>query len=106
MCKTRVLSTRGNTVLSSCTGCGVYYLWHNNLLLNFTEEAFLLFREVVNSLPFEDNSLPFPNGEERIVLNTPNHDICFAFAEDEFEEFKIAIDEAIYMNEVYQLMRK
>ncbi|WP_316835171.1 DUF6686 family protein [Pedobacter nutrimenti] len=106
MCKTRVLSSRGNTVLSSCTGCGVYYLWHNNLLLNFTEEALLSFREVVNSLPFEDNSLPFPNGEERIVLNTPNHDICFAFEEDEFEEFKIAIDEAIYMNEVYQLMRK
>lgn len=106
MCATRVLSTRGQTVLSSCMGCGVYYLWHNNLLLNFTESAFKSFREVVNSLPFEQNSLPFPDGEERIVLHTPNDDISFAFDEDEFEEFKIAIDEAIYMNEVYMLMSK
>lgn len=106
MCKTRVLSTKGDTVVSSCVGCKMYYLWHSNLLLNFTKEAFDSFREVVNSLPFHSNSLPFPDGEERIILHTPNDDICFAFCHDEFETFKTAIDEAMYMNEVYMLMSK
>lgn len=106
MCKTRVLSTKGETVISSCVGCKMYYLWHSNLLLNFTAEGFESFREVVNSLPFQKNSLPFPDDVERIILHTPNDDICFAFCYDEFETFKAAIDEAVYMNEVYVMMSK
>ena len=106
MCKTRVLSTKGDTVISSCMGCKMYYLWHNNLLLNFSMDAFEAFRGVVFSLPFHKNSLPFPDDEERIILHTPNDDICFAFCYEEFESFKLAIDESIYMNEVYQLMSK
>ena len=106
MCKTRVLSTKGDTVVSSCMGCKMYYLWHNNLLLNFTSEAFESFRAVVNSLPFHKNSLPFPDDVERIILHTPNDDICFAFCYDDFETFKQDIDEAMYMNEVYVLMSK
>lgn len=105
MCKTRVLSTKGDTLISTCVGCKVFYLWHNNLLLNFTEQAFMSFREVVEGMPFNNNCLPFPDMEERIILHTPNEDICFAFCYDEFEDFKEAINEAIYMNEVYALMR-
>lgn len=104
MCQTRILSTKDQTVISNCIGCKMFYIWHNNLLLNFTEEAFASFKEVVFNMPFNNNCLPFPDQEERIVLHTPNDDISFAFEYDEFETFKSAIDEAIYMNEVYTLM--
>lgn len=106
MCKTRILSTKDQTVISSCIGCGMYYIWHNNLLLNFTTEAFNSFRDVVQDLPFHNNSLPFPDDEERVILHTPNDDICFAFEYEEFQLFKDAIEEALYMNEVYVLMSK
>lgn len=106
MCKTRVLSTKGETVVSACIGCNMYYLWHNNLLLNFTADGLETFRGVINSLPFHKNSLPFPDDTERIILHTPNEDVCFAFAYDEFELFKAAIDEAMFMNEVYVMMNK
>jgi hypothetical protein len=84
----------------------MYYIWHNNLVLNFSEAAFDSFQEVVNSLPFGRNSLPFPDGHDRVILHTPNDDISFAFDEEEFDDFCNAIDEAIYMNEVYTLMNK
>ncbi|WP_316789153.1 DUF6686 family protein [Pedobacter frigoris] len=104
MCKTRVLSTKGATVISSCIGCQVFYIWHNNLVLNFTQEAFVTFKDVLENTPFHKNSLPFPDNEERIILHTPNDDISFAFSYEEFEEFKAAISEAIYMNDVYAIM--
>jgi hypothetical protein len=106
MCKTRILTTKGETVISSCMECRMYYIWHNNLVLNFSELAFGSFQEVVNSLPFDRNALPFPDGDDRIILHTPYDDISFAFDEDEFHSFRSAIDEAIYMNEVYTLMNK
>ena len=105
MCQTRVLATKDQTVISSCIGCGMYYVWHNNLVLNFSTPAFDSFREVVDTINFEHNCLPFPDGNERLILHTPNDDISFAFDEAEFEAFRAAIDEAIYMNEIYSLMR-
>lgn len=106
MCKTRILSSRDQTIVSGCMGCGTFYLWHNNLLINFSAEAFQEFRKMVNELPFYKNSLPFPDEEERVIVHTPHEDICFAFDYEEFELFKMAIDEALYMNEVYTLMRQ
>jgi hypothetical protein len=72
----------------------------------FQLEAFMSFRDVVNNMPFHNNCLPFPDQEERVVLHTPNDDISFAFDYEEFEVFKAAIDEAIYMSEVYSLMNQ
>ncbi|HMI04345.1 MAG TPA: DUF6686 family protein [Pedobacter sp.] len=106
MCKTRLLSTKDQTVITSCVGCKMFYIWHNNLLLNFSCEAFMSFRNVVNNMPFHNNCLPFPDQEERVVLHTPNDDISFAFEYEEFEVFKAAIDEAIYMSEIYALMNE
>ncbi|PWG78369.1 hypothetical protein DDR33_22655 [Pararcticibacter amylolyticus] len=80
-------------------------IWHNNLLLNFTKEEFLSFRKVINDLVFGDNSLPFPDDIDRIILRTPNRDISFTFAEFDFEQFKQAMDEAIYFSEIYSMMQ-
>lgn len=106
MCQTRVLTNKGQTVISSCMGCGMYYIWHQNLVLSFPAKAFRSFREVVTAVCFESNAQPFPDGQERIMLNTPNDDISFAFDEEELEDFRAAIAEAEYMNEVYQLMER
>ncbi len=104
MCLTRILSTKDQTVITSCLACKAFYIWHNNLMLSFTHKTFTTFQELLNSLSFNESSLPFPDMEERIILRTPNDDISFAFTETEFEQFKAAVAEAIYMKEVYLLL--
>lgn len=105
MCNTVILSTKGETIIRSCINCKVFYLWHNNLLLTFTDKAFTAFYQVVEALSFHKNCLPFPDDEDRVILHTPNDDICFAFKVDEFVLFKEAMTESLYMNSVYALMR-
>lgn len=84
----------------------MYYIWHHNLVLNFPAIGFTSFKEVVDAICFESNSLPFPDGEDRIILHTPNDDISFTFDPEELEDFRAALSEATYMNEVYMLMER
>jgi hypothetical protein len=104
MCETRVLSNQGATHISQCTDCRAIYIWHQNLILNFTESQFNDFKNFANDMDFEERLLPFPDGEDRAVLRTPHSDINFTFTYPEWENFKAAIDEALYMLEVYSLM--
>ncbi|WP_317044343.1 DUF6686 family protein [Pedobacter ginsengisoli] len=106
MCQPRVLTSTGKTVISCCASCKMYYIWHHNLVLNFPAQGFSSFKDVVSTICFESNSLPFPDGQDRIILHTPNDDISFAFDLTELEDFRTALAEAAYMNEVYMLMEK
>ncbi|MGO1595937.1 MAG: DUF6686 family protein [Sphingobacterium sp.] len=105
MCKTRILSQKESTIIVQCVNCDVLNIWHNNLLLNFSMREFRSFKRIVNNLSFPDRSLSFPDGKRRIILRTPNDDISFTFDIEEFKVFKETIDEAIYMAEVYAMMR-
>jgi len=104
MCKTIVLSSGEHTAISHCPCCKVYYVWHNNLVLSFSGQEFLSFREIIENASFTETSLPFPDKKERILLRSPNEDISFAFTSAELEDFRSMLNEAIYMKEVYTLM--
>ena len=106
MCQTRVLTSSGKTVISNCIGCRMYYVWHCNLALSFPEAGFNSFKEIVDTVCVKKNLLPFPDGHDRIILHTPNDDISFVFDLEELEDFKLALAEAVYMNEVYMLMER
>lgn len=105
MCQIRVLSSKKQAVISHCIHCKMVLVWHQNLLLNFTPEEFLSFRNMIFKLDYYDCCVEFNDGEERAIIRTPNHDICFAFNYEEWENLRDAIEEAVYMNEVYQLMQ-
>lgn len=104
MCKTLVLSSGKHTAITHCPCCKVYYVWHNNLVLNFTQHDFVNFKEIIDNASFDDTCLPFPDKRERILLRTPNEDISFAFTYKELETFRGLLNEATYMKEVYTLM--
>ncbi len=80
-------------------------IWHNNILLNFNPEDFMSFRNMIHRLDYDDCCVLFSDGEERAVIRTPNQDICFSFNLDEWKNLCEALDEAVYMREVYQLMQ-
>lgn len=105
MCQTKILSWKDQTLISQCDECQVIYIWHNNLMLSLNKDEFFSFKRTVGGLSFYKHCLPFPDGEERVILRTPNQDISFVFAYEEYELFKDSIDEAIHMTEVYALMQ-
>jgi len=104
MCKTRVLTQKGQTVISHCPECHMLNIWHQNLLLCFTPEQFRSFKNVAIEMAFEERAYPFPDGEERLILCTPHHDINFAFTTDEWEDFKECLEEAVYMQDIYEII--
>lgn len=73
-------------------------------MLSFQEKQFVCFKKNTTSADFEENFYRFPDGEERLILHTPNPDICFSFTEDEWTDFAIALEEASYMQCIYKLV--
>lgn len=104
MCQIRVLSSKNQAVVSHCIHCKMMLIWHNNILLNFNPEDFVSFRNMISRLDYDDCCVQFTDGEERAVIRTPNQDICFSFNFEEWVDLREALDEAVYMNEVYQMM--
>jgi hypothetical protein len=104
MCDAKVLSQKGASVISRCSECRCVFIWNHNLILSFTPEQFMQFKGFAAELDFTGHSLPFPDGQERVVMRTPTNDIQFTFTTDEWEDFRAAMEEAAYMQEVYALM--
>ena len=101
MCETRILTQKGQSVISHCADCGMINIWHQNLMLCFTPEQFSSFHRFTQEMEFDDRCFPFPDGSERVVLCTPNRDINFVFTDTEWDDFNAAMLEAMYMMEVY-----
>lgn len=80
------------------------YLWHKNLVMNFTPEQFHSFRNLIVNYDFDDGAVPFPDGEERIIVRMPNRDFSIAFTEAEWENLREVLIEALYMREVYEML--
>ncbi|GAA4341458.1 hypothetical protein GCM10023149_53790 [Mucilaginibacter gynuensis] len=75
-------------------------------MLSFEYDQFEAFRNFTEEVDYEELTYPFPDGTERIILRTPNRDINFTFSVDEWHSFRQAMDEALYMREVYMLIDK
>lgn len=104
MCDTRTLSSRNSVCVSHCTGCKSIYLWHNNVILNFTTEQFHSFKNLISNYDFDDGAAPFPDGAERIMVRMPEKGVSIAFMEEEWESLKEVLEEASYMREVYEML--
>ena len=79
MCEVKVLSRKSNITVSFCPDCGQWFLWHQNLLLNFSKEKFKGFRKAIAALKYEDCSFPFPDQIDRAIISTPCQDISLVF---------------------------
>jgi hypothetical protein len=104
MCDSKVISQAGASVISRCSECRCIFIWNNNLILSFSPEQFTQFRDFTVELDFAEHSHSFPDGQERLVMRTPVNDVQLTFTTEEWEDFHAAMEEAIYMQEVYSLM--
>ena len=104
MCDAKILSQKGSTVISRCSDCRGLFIWNNNLVLNFNPEQFYRFSNFTRDLVIDDYTLPFPDGNDRIVMRTPATDINFTFTPNEWQDFNAAMEEANHMLAIYDLM--
>lgn len=105
MCNTRILCQTNRTTVSQCMECGMYFIWHNNVLLNFGNKEFYLFLAHIKSYVFHERAIPFPDGEERLIMQSPANEINLAFAEDEWEDLKDLLTESAYLGNVYDILK-
>lgn len=64
------------------------------------------FSDFLEEILFETDCVEFPGGEWKVIIHTPNPEISFAFNHEEFLDFKCAVQQAFYMNEVYVIMER
>lgn len=104
MCQTRILSQSDSLVISLCQRCKLIYLWHGNLLLSLSERRFRELLATVQSVHFDQCSIPFPDGELRAIIATPGTEVNMVLSHQDLMHFKSMLLEASYMLEVYALM--
>lgn len=74
------------------------------MILTFTAYQFSSFKRYTQRLEFEDCAVPFPDGEDRAMLETPSKEINLAFTKDEWADFSFAMDEAGVIKEFYYML--
>ena len=104
MCENRTLAQVAQAHISQCTYCKAVFLWHNNLLLNFSQDDFAQFSQSLHQRDFDDYSVPFPDGEDRVIMHSPCQDISFTFTRPEWTDMRAAVSEALLMQQVYALI--
>lgn len=106
MCQTIILCQNQQTVISQCVDCRGLFIWHNNLMLSFSQEDFRQFNKTIHKLPFDRHSYPFPDGQQRMVLRSPREDISFCFVKSEFESFNALVDEAVFLMDMELMIKQ
>jgi len=79
-------------------------IWRAGVLMNFSFEQFDAFCSATKKLSFDEYLENRPDGKEVVILSTPFPDISLVFTRDEWHEFFVKIDEALYMKKVYDLV--
>lgn len=104
MCNTTILVQKGNISITECRNCKVLNIWRAGVLMNFSFSQFDAFNHSTQKLNFDDYLETAPNGNEIVILSTPFPDISLVFTRDEWEIFFAAIQEAVYMQQIYSLV--
>ncbi|WP_113662561.1 hypothetical protein [Pedobacter nanyangensis] len=104
MCKKTMIANSGEIQITQCSNCKMINVWKPGLLLSFSFNQFYEFTKVAKKLNFDKYFEYGPDGNRIVILSTPFPDICLKFTRAELNDFVHAIDEAMYMHKVYELV--
>lgn len=85
-------------------GCGHIGFRFQNIMLNFQPDDFLEFSSSFQKVNFEQRAITFPDGRDRMVINTCRREIQLCFAHDEFKAVKSGLQQAALMMEINQIL--
>jgi len=104
MCHSTILSSNGNTVVSYCKKCKHLYIWQQSFLLSFTLDQYHEFVAGIRAKLGKEEYFLFPDGDSRVLLNTPVYEITFTFSFEEWRDFTNTLEEARYMRDVHEII--
>ncbi len=104
-CRLKILSKHDQGFISMPEDQNIIHLCFNNLLINFSKEDFITFRRIVKDIYLENSPVSFPDGRQRILLNSPYLGINFSFDHFEMTELVRSLDEAYYMERIYSFLQ-
>ncbi|KQR65275.1 hypothetical protein ASF92_20290 [Pedobacter sp. Leaf176] len=74
--------------------------------MNFSFEQFKAFYHATKTLEFDNYLESRPDGKEVVILSTPLPDISLVFTRYEWREFFEKMEEANFMQKVYELVNR
>ena len=104
MCKPVELYNSYNLQINQCINCKEVNIWRNEALLKFSTDQFIVFANAIKNINFADFSELSAAGEEVLILATPATDISLIFSQKGWLRFSDGIHQAIYMQNVYELI--
>ncbi|MDR8391195.1 hypothetical protein NC796_08605 [Aliifodinibius sp. S!AR15-10] len=102
--KSTILIRKDNLRIVRFKSCNHIGFMYKNLLLNFNITGFQQFTESFQQLNFDRRAVSFPDGTTRMVMKTCRQEIQLCFQKDEFEMVREALQEAVVMLEVNQIL--
>jgi len=104
MCQKTIIAQRAEITITQCANCRVVNIWKTGLLMRFTFDQFDEFAQIAKQIEFDDYLEHAPDGREVVILSTPCKDMCLMFTRPELLNFSTALDEAIFMKDIYRLV--
>lgn len=104
MCKPTVIARKGNVAVTQCVNCKIVNIWNKNVLITFSFQQFHAFINATKDLEFDNYLEKSPDGVEIVVLATPYPDLSLVFTRNEWTDFFTALNEAVYMQQIYQMV--
>lgn len=105
MCKPTIISREGDVSVTHCMDCKIVNIWNRNVLITFSFEQFDAFVNSTRGLQFDDYIEHHPDGLEVVILASPSPDISLVFTRVEWHEFFAALHQAVYMQQIYQMVQ-
>ena len=90
--------------IAQCMGCKRIGLYYKNLLVSFDPQDFRAFSRSFSKINFKTSAVVFPDGFKHIVMDTCHQDIQINFIEEEFEEFKDILQQAMIILEAHRIV--
>ncbi len=106
MCETKILTRTPLTEIDYCVKCRSVFLWHNNILMTFSEEEFSTFHSTLGQYDFSECSMLFSDKVHRISICTPYNAINLVFDLTQWLDLRQAMEEASCMKEIYALLHR
>ncbi|MCV9388644.1 DUF6686 family protein [Reichenbachiella ulvae] len=103
-CKPIILSQGPQYCVSQCEDCQRVGLHYHHLMIGFELREFRQFTKQYLALPLDRHLMLFPDGSERIILNTPHPDIQLNLTRQEFNQLADLLQQARLMLDVRELI--
>lgn len=104
ICRPKLLVQKENFYIAQCKHCQRIGLAYKNILAGYSPEEFENFSESVNKLEFQKHCIPFPDGNNQIIIHTCHQNIQFSFTKEEFTELVIGLIEAKMLLEAQKIL--